>query len=85
MYGKTHRPILQTINDSREIFHGFLPFTYSVTLTRETQEFAGTGNHVKRTDRRDGTGRVADDGRHVGVAQVNRTNESHKRSRTKNC
>ena len=69
MYGKTHRRFR---NNQRfmGIFTG-LPFTYSVTLTRELRNSRERESSERQTDETDR--RVADD---------DVTSESHKRSRT---
>ena len=75
MYGKTHRRFR---NNQRctEIFTG-LPFTYSVTLTRELRNSRERESRERQTDETDR--RVADDDvtseSHKSIAQRNRTNE----------
>ena len=81
MYGKTHRRFR---NNQRftGIFTG-LPFTYSVTLTRELRNSRERESRERQTDETDR--RVADDDvtseSHKSIAQT----KSHKRSRTKNA
>ena len=78
MYGKTHRRFR---NNQRftGIFTG-LPFTYSVTLTRELRNSRERESRERQTDETDR--RVADDDvtseSHKSIAQT----KSHKRSRT---
>ena len=75
MYGKTHRRFR---NNQRftGIFTG-LPFTYSVTLTRELRNSRERESRERQTDETDR--RVADDDvtseSHKSIAQTNRTNE----------
>ena len=75
MYGKTHR---RFCNNQRftGIFTG-LPFTYSVTLTRELRNSRERESRERQTDETDR--RVADDDvtseSHKSIAQTNRTNE----------
>ena len=75
MYGKTHRRFR---NNQRftGIFTG-LPFTYSVTLTRELRKSRERESRERQTDETDR--RVADDDvtseSHKSIAQTNRTNE----------
>ena len=75
MYGKTHRRFR---NNQRftGIFTG-LPFTYSVTLTRELRNSREQESRERQTDETDR--RVADDDvtseSHKSIAQTNRTNE----------
>ena len=81
MYGKTHRRFR---NNQRftGIFTG-LPFTYSVTLTRELRNSRERESRERQTDETDR--RVADDDvtseSHKSIAQT----KLHKRSRTKNA
>ena len=81
MYGKTHRRFR---NNQRftGIFTG-LPFTYSVTLTRELRNSRERESRERQTDETDR--RVADDDvtseSHKSIAQT----KSHKRSRKKNA
>ena len=75
MYEKTHRRFR---NNQRftGIFTG-LPFTYSVTLTRELRNSRERESRERQTDETDR--RVADDDvtseSHKSIAQTNRTNE----------
>ena len=75
MYGKTHRRFR---NNQRftGIFTG-LPFTYSVTLTRELRNSRERESRERQTDEMDR--RVADDDvtleSHKSIAQTNCTNE----------
>ena len=75
MYGKTHRRFR---NNQRftGIFTG-IPFTYSVTLTRELRNSRERESRERQTDETDR--RVADDDvtseSHKSIAQTNRTNE----------
>ena len=81
MYGKTHRRFR---NNQRftGIFTG-LPFTYSVTLTRELRNSRERESRERQTDETDR--RVADDDvtseSHKSIAQT----KSHKRSHKKNA
>ena len=79
MYGKTHRRFRNN-QRSTGIFTG-LPFTYSVTLTRELRNSREWESRERQTDEMDR--RVADDDvtseSHKSIAQT----KSHKRSRTK--
>ena len=79
MYGKTHRRFRNN-QQFTGIFTG-LPFTYSVTLTRELRNSREQESRERQTDEMDR--RVADDDvtseSHKSIAQT----KSHKRSRTK--
>ena len=75
MYGKTHRRFRNNQRFTGNITG--LPFTYSVTLTRELRNSRERESHERQTDETDR--RVADDDvtseSHKSIAQTNRTNE----------
>ena len=75
MYGKTHRRFRNNQRFTGNITG--LPFTYSVTLTRELGNSRERESRERQTDETDR--RVADDDvtseSHKSIAQTNRTNE----------